>query len=45
MKHPSHTSTQNEYSGRSSKKLNKSNKTLLGEEMKKFNERMKRIMK
>jgi len=45
MKHPGHKTAKNEYSGRSNTKLNKSGKELLQDELKRFNEHVKNLMK
>jgi len=44
MKHPSHKTAKNEYSGRTDTKLNKSGKEMLQDEMKRFNQHMLRII-
>jgi hypothetical protein len=45
MKHPEHKASKNQYSGRTNTKLGVSAKQELQDELKRFNERVKNLMK
>ena len=45
MKHPEHKTAKNQYSGRTNTKLGVSAKQELQDELKRFNERVKNLMK
>jgi len=45
MKHPSYSKAKNQYAQRATTKLTPSSKLALKEEMKRFNERLKKLVK
>ena len=44
MKHPEHKTSKNQYAGRADKKLSGNAKQELKDELKRFNERLKKLM-